>query len=119
MASDGTKTAAEIGAVGDGLYAWVREIGGVLAIAAVLGRDEASGGMAAAPEALIAGSVGAFSEGEVAVLLAQIEVAAITLISKMAPDADMGEESFLRIARTARRRMLEAEGMGLCDECGG
>jgi len=89
----------------------------VIAIAAVLGEDEASGEMVAAPEAVIAGSLGAFNEAEVAILLAQIEVAAIALISQMAPEAEMGEEAFRAIASTARRKMLDAEGLEICKDC--
>lgn len=114
---DGTKTTQEIEQTGEGLFAWVKQTGSVLAIAAVLGTDEVTGGMASCPEALVAGSLGAFNEGDIAVLLAQIEVAAMTLISKMAPDTEMGEKAFRRVASTARQRMLEAEGLEICNEC--
>ena len=89
----------------------------MLAIAAVLARDEQSGGIAVQPEALVAGSLGEFTESEVAVLLVQIEVAALTLINKMAVESDTGEEAFMQIVRTARKSMLDAEGLGLCSDC--
>ena len=119
MDNGNTHTADEIEAIGERLFAMAKETGSVLAVAAVLSEDEDSGGIATKPEALIAGSLGALRESEVAVLLVQIEVAALTLISKMAPDAEMGEEAFQRVVRTARTHMLDAEGLGLCDDCGG
>ena len=119
MSDSGTKTASEVEAAGESLFAWARETRSVLAIAAVLGEDEASGGVATKPEALVAGALGAFNESKLAVLLVQIEVAALVMVSKIAPDAEMGEEAFMELVRTARKRMLDAEGLGLCGDCGG
>ncbi|MEO1716602.1 MAG: hypothetical protein AAFR76_05775 [Planctomycetota bacterium] len=119
MTDGGMKTADEIEVAGASLLAWAREAESALAIAAVFSCDEESNGIALQPEALVAGSLGAFTELEVAVLLVQVEVAALTLINKMAADSDAGEESFMRTVRTARKRMLDAEGLGLCADCGG
>ena len=119
MADDATKTASEIEAAGKRLLAWAKETGGALAVAAVFGPDPDSGGMASQPEGLFAASLGALSETEIAVLLAQLDVAVLTVLSRMAPHTDMGEDAFRRIVNTTRRRMLEAEGLDLCDECGG
>jgi surfactin synthase thioesterase subunit len=91
----------------------------VLTIAAVLGPDPDSGGIAAQPEALFAASLGALNETEIAVLLAQLDVAVLTVLSQMAPHTEMGEDAFRRIVNTARKSMLDAEGLDLCDECAG
>ena len=117
--SDSTKTASEIEMAGERLLAWTKQTGGSLAVAAVFGPDPDSGGMAAQPEGLFAASLGALSETEIAVLLAQLDVAVLAVLSRMAPHTDMGEEAFRQIVNTTRRRMLEAEGLDLCDECGG
>ncbi|MEO1583762.1 MAG: hypothetical protein AAFR96_04220 [Planctomycetota bacterium] len=117
MAGSGIKTADEIEAAGESLFAWVTETASALVIAAVFSRDDESGGMATRPEALVAGSLGALTESEVAVLLVQIEVAALTLINKMAADSDVGEEAFMQTVRTARKSMLDAEDLGLCSDC--
>ncbi len=119
MADHATKTASEIEAAGERLLAWARQTGGTLAVAAVFGPDTDSGGMASQPEGLFAASLGELSETEIAVLLAQLDVAVLTVLSRMAPHTDMGEDAFRRIVNTTRRRMLEAEGLDLCDECGG
>ena len=117
--SDSTKTASEIEMAGERLLAWTNQTGGALAVAAVFGPDPDSGGMVSQPEALFAASLGELTETEVAVLLAQLDVAVLTVLSRMAPHTDMGEDAFRRIVNTTRRRMLEAEGLDLCDECGG
>ena len=119
MNDTATKTASEIEAAGESLFEWVLETGRVLAVAAVLAEDTQSGGVATRPEALIAGALGLSHESELAVLLVQIEGAALALISKLAPDTDMGEEAFMDLVRTARKVMLDAEGLDLCGECGG
>jgi len=119
MSDDGTKTASEIDAAGERLLAWAKKTGGALAIAAVFGPDADSGGIAAQPEALFAASLDELSETEIAVLLAQLDVAVLTVLSQMATHTEMGEDAFRRIVNTTRRRMLEAEGLDLCDERGG
>ena len=119
MADHATKTANDINAAGEQLLKWAQGTGDVLTIAATFGRDEDSGGMASRPEVLFAASLGELSETEIAVLLAQLDVAVLTVLSRMAPHTDMGENAFRRIVNTTRRRMLEAEGLDLCDECGG
>ena len=119
MADHATKTASEIEAAGERLLAWAKDTGGVLTIAATFGHDEESGGMATRPEALFAASMGGFSETEVAVLLAQVDVAVLILLSRIAPQTDLGEDAFRRIVNDTRRRMLDNEGLDLCTECGG
>ena len=117
--SDGIKSESEINAAGKRLLAWAKETGGVLTIAAAFGRDEESGGMASRPEALFASSMGGLSETEVAVLFAQLDVAVLILLSRIAPQTDLGEDEFRRIVNDTRRRMLDDEGLDLCTECGG
>lgn len=119
MSDNGTKTAGEIDAAGERLLAWAKQTGGTLAIAAVFGPDPDSGGIATQPEALFAASLGELTETEIAVLLAQLDVAVLTVLSQMAPHTEMGEDAFRRIVNTTRREMLAAEGLDLCDECGG
>ena len=117
--SKSTKTASEIDSAGERLLAWAKDTGGVLTIAATLGRDDESGGIASRPEALFAASMGGLSETEVAVLLAQLDVAVLVLLSRIAPHTDLGEQSFRRIVNNTRRQMLDDEGLDLCTECGG
>lgn len=119
MADDATKTASEIEAAGERLLAWAKQTSGALAVAAVFGPDPDSGGMAMQPEGLFAASLGDLSETEIAVLLAQLDVAVLTVLSRMAPHTDMGEDAFRRIVNNTRREMLAEEGLDLCDECGG
>lgn len=115
--ADNAKSTEQIEAAGEGLYAWVRETGGVLAIAAMMGDDEESGGIASRPEALIAGALGSCSEANIAVLIAQLDVAVLLMLSQMAEGAEMGEEKFRELVKTARKHMLDEEGLALCDEC--
>jgi surfactin synthase thioesterase subunit len=117
--SDSTKTASEMNAAGDRLLEWSKATGAVLAIAATFGSDEESGGIASRPEALFAASMGGLTETEVAVLLAQLDVAVLILLSRIAPQTDLGEDEFRRIVNETRRRMLDDEGLDLCTECGG
>ncbi len=119
MSEIDTKTAAEIEAAGGRLLAWAKQTGGVLTVAAMLGSDDESGGLASQPEALFAASMGELEETEIAVLLAQLDVAVLVLLSRFAPHSDLGEDAFRRIVNDARRQMLDAEGLDLCDECGG
>ena len=117
--SDSTKTASEILSAGERLLGWAKKTGGVLTIAATFGHDEESGGMASRPEALFAGSMEGLTETEVAVLLAQLDVAVLILLSRIAPQTDLGEDEFRRIVNDTRQRMLDDEGLDLCTECGG
>lgn len=119
MSEVGTKTAAEIETAGERLLAWAREHGSVLAVAATLGEDVDGPVSAARPEALVAGAVGSLNETEIAVLIAQLDVAVLLTLSQMAAGADMGEETFRAIVNRTRREMLSAAGLDLCDECGG
>lgn len=113
------KSAEQIEAAGERLLAWARQTGGVLTVAAMLGRDEESGVMASQPEALFVASMGELRETDIAVLLAQLEVAVLVILSRIAPHSDLGEDAFRRIVNTARKQMLDAKGLDLCDECGG
>ncbi len=117
--SDSAKTTSEINAAGERLLKWAQGTGDVLTIAATFGHDEESGGMASRPEALFAASMGGLTETEVAVLLAQLDVAVLILLSRIAPQTDLGEDAFRRIVNNTRRRMLDDEGLDLCTECGG
>lgn len=117
--SDNAKTASEMNAAGERLLEWAQGTGGVLTIAATFGHDEDSGGMASQPEALFASSMGGLSETEVAVLFAQLDVAVLILLSRIAPQTDLGEDEFRRMVNDTRRRMLDDEGLDLCTECGG
>lgn len=117
--SDSTKTESEIKSAGERLLEWSKATGGALAIAATFGRDEESGGMASRPEALFAASMGGLTETEVAVLLAQLDVAVLVLLSRIAPHTDLGEDAFRQIVNDTRRQMLDDEGLDLCTECGG
>jgi hypothetical protein len=119
MGSDRVHTTDEIEAAGERLLAWAKGLGGVLVIAATLGKDPEDPFGASRPEAVIAGAVGKLNEAEVALLLAQLEVAVLMVLSQMAPGAEMGEDGFRAIVAKARRAMLGAEGLDLCDECGG
>jgi hypothetical protein len=119
MTDENTHTADEITAAADGLLAWAKEHGSVLAVAATLGEDGDGPFPAARPEALVAGAVGALNEVEVAVLLAQLDVAVLMVLSQMAAGAEMGEEAFRELVNQARRKMLDAAGLDLCDDCGG
>ena len=67
----------------------------------------------------MAGAVGTLNEAEMAVLLAQLDVAVLMVLSQMAAGAEMGEDAFRELVNTARREMLDAAGLGLCDDCGG
>ncbi|GAB4545265.1 MAG: hypothetical protein Tsb0013_02980 [Phycisphaerales bacterium] len=116
---DSAKTASEMTAAGERLLKWAQRAGDVLTIAATFGRDEESGGMASRPEALFAASMGGLTETEVAVLLAQLDVAVLVLLSRIAPHTDLGEDAFRRIVNDTRRQMLDDEGLDLCTECGG
>lgn len=117
--SDSAKTASEMNAAGERLLKWAQEVGDVLTIAVTFGRDEESGGMASRPEALFAASMGRLTETEVAVLLAQLDVAVLILLSRIAPSTDLGEDAFRQIVNNTRRQMLDDEGLDLCTECGG
>ncbi len=119
MTNGNTHTADEITAAADGLLAWAQKHGGVLAVAATLGEDRDGPVPAARPEALVAGAVGKLNEAEIAVLLAQLDVAVLLVLSKMASGAEMGEAAFRDLVNTARREMLDAAGIDLCDDCGG
>ena len=119
MTNDNTHTANEIEAAADGLLAWAREHGAVLAVAATLGEDQDGPVPAARPEALVAGAVGTLNEAEIAVLLAQLDVAVLMVLSQMAAGAEMSEQPFRELVNTARREMLDAAGLDLCEECGG
>ena len=119
MTDDNTHTADEITAAADGLLAWAREHGGVLAVAATLGEDRDGPVPAARPEALVAGAVGTLNEAEIAVLIAQLDVAVLMVLSQMAAGAEMGEDAFRELVNQARREMLDAAGLNLCDDCGG
>ncbi|MFG0300410.1 MAG: hypothetical protein ACF8K1_12495 [Phycisphaerales bacterium JB047] len=119
MDSDNTHTADEITAAADGLLAWAKEHGAVLTVAATF-REYRDGPVPAArPEALVAGAVGTLNEAEVAVLLAQLDVAVLMVLSQMAAGAEMGEEAFRELVNRARREMLDAAGLDQCDDCGG
>lgn len=117
--SDSTKTVSEMNAAGERLLEWSKATGAVLAIAATFGSDDESGGMVSRPEALFAASMGGLTETEVAVLLAQLDVAVLVLLSRIAPHTDLGEDAFRRIVNNTRRQMLDDEGLDLCTECGG
>lgn len=119
MTNDNTHTADEITGAADGLLAWAREHGCVLAVAATLGEDSDGPVPAARPEALVAGAVGTLNEAEVAVLIAQLDVAVLLVLSQMAAGAEMGEQAFRELVNKARREMLDAAGLNLCDDCGG
>ncbi|MEL6498410.1 MAG: hypothetical protein AAF937_10625 [Planctomycetota bacterium] len=119
MTNDNTHTADEIKTAADGLLAWAREHGAVLAVAAMLGEDHDGPIPAARPEALVAGTIGTLNETEVAVLLAQLDVAVLLVLSQMAAGTEMGEDAFRELVNTARREMLDAAGLDLCDDCGG
>jgi hypothetical protein len=41
------------------------------------------------------------------------------VLSQMAAGAEMGEDAFRELVNTARREMLDAAGLDLCDDCGG
>lgn len=117
--SDSRKTASEMNAAGERLLEWSKAIGGVLTVAATFGSDDESGGMVSRPEALFAASMGGLTETEVAVLLAQLDVAVLILLSRIAPHTDLGEDAFRQIVNNTRRQMLDDEGLDLCTECGG
>jgi len=119
MTNDNTHTADEITAAADGLLAWAKEHRDVLAVAATLGEDRDGAVLAARPEALVAGAVGTLNEAEIAVLLAQLDVAVLMVLSQMAASAEMGEDAFRELVNTARREMLDSAGLDLCDDCGG
>ncbi len=119
MANDNTHTADEITAAADGLLSWAREHGCMLAVAATLGENRDGPIPAARPEALVAGAVGMLNEAEVALLLAQLDVAVLMVLSQMAAGAEMGEQPFRGLVNKARREMLDAAGLDLCDDCGG
>lgn len=119
MDSDNTHSPEEINTAAEELLAWAKSHGSVLAVAATLGVDEDGPIPVARPEAMIAGALATLREAEVAVLLAQLDVAVLITLSQMAAGAEMGEEAFRRIVNTARREMLDAVGLDLCDECGG
>jgi len=119
MTNDNRHTADEITAAANGLLEWAREHGGVLAVAATLGEDRDGPVPAARPEALVAGAVGTLNEAEVAVLLAQLDVAVLLVLSQMAAGAEMGDAAFRELVNTARRELLDAAGFDLCDDCGG
>ena len=106
MTDHATKTASEIEAAGERLLKWAQGVGGVLSIAATFGSDDESGGMVSRPEALFAASMSGLTETEVAVLLAQLDVAILILLSRIAPQTDLGEDAFRRIVNDTRRRML-------------
>jgi hypothetical protein len=119
MTNDNTHTANEITAAADGLLAWAQEHGGVLAVAATLGEDRDGPVPAARPEALVAGAVGTLNEAEIAVLIAQLDIAVLMVLSQMAAGAEMGENAFRKLVNQARAEMLDAAGLDLCDDCGG
>lgn len=119
MSNEITHTPEEIDTAGGELLAWAAALGGVLAVAATLGEDTGGPVPAARPEAMLVGAVGTLSETMVAVLLAQLEVAVLMMLSKMAPGAEMGEHKFRAIVNRTRREMLNAAGLDLCDGCGG
>lgn len=118
MAVESVHSDDEIRAAADGLLAWAKEHRGTLAVAAMLGADDGPA-PAARAEAMVAGAVGALNEAEIAVLLAQLDVAVLLMLSQMAAGAEMGEERFRKIVNTARRAMLDGAGLDLCDDCGG
>ena len=117
--SESAKTANDINAAGERLLTWAKDTGGVLTIAATFGRDEESGGVASRPEALFAASMGGLTETEVAVLLAQLDVAVLVMLARIAPQTDLGEDAFRRIVNNTRRQMIDDGGLDLCTECGG
>jgi len=119
MAHGHTHTADEITAAADGLLAWAKEHGGVLAVAATLGEDRDGPIPAARPEALVAGAAGTLNEADIAVLIAQLDVAVLMVLSQMAAGAEMGEAAFRGLVNKTRREMLDAAGLDLCDDCGG
>lgn len=119
MTNNNTHTADEITAAADGLLAWAKQHGATLAVAATLGEDRYGPVPAARPEALVAGAVGTLNETEIAVLLAQLDVAVLMVLSQMAAGAEMGEDAFRELVNKARREMLDAAGLDLCDDCGG
>ena len=118
MTNDNTHTTDEIKTAADGLLAWAKEHGTVLAVAATLGEDHDGPVPAARPEALVAGAVGTLNEAEVAVLLAQLDVAVLMVLTQIAAGAEMGEDAFRELVNKARREMLDAAGLDLCDDCG-
>ena len=73
--------------------------------------------MASRPEALFAASMGGLTETDVAVLLAQLDVAVLVLLSRIAPHTDLGEDEFRQIVNNTRRQMIDDEGLDLCTEC--
>ena len=119
MTNDNTHTADEIKVAADGLLAWAMAHGGVLAVAATLGEDRDGPVPAARPEALVAGAVGTLNEAEIAVLIAQLDIAVLMVLSQMAAGAEMGENAFRKLVNQARAEMLDAAGLDLCDDCGG
>ena len=119
MTNDNTHTADKIKTAADGLLAWANEHGAVLAVAATLGEDHDGPVPAARPEAMVAGAVGKLNEAEIAVLLAQLDVAVLMVLAQMAAGAEMGEDAFRELVNQARREMLDAAGLDLCDDCGG
>ncbi|MCC5824346.1 MAG: hypothetical protein JJU44_13795 [Planctomycetes bacterium] len=118
MAGKSVHTEAEIKAASEDLLEWAKRHRGALAVAAMLGEDDGPV-PAARAEAIVAGAVGPLNEAEIAVLLAQLDVAVLVMLTQMAAGAEMGEERFRRLVNTARREMLDAAGLDLCGECGG
>jgi hypothetical protein len=117
MADENIHTEAEIKAAAEGLLQWAKEHGGVLAVAAMFGEDD--GPIAATrPEAVVAGALGHLNELEIAVLIAQLDVAVLLMLGQIAASAEMGEANFRKIVNRTRQQMLAEEGLDLCDDCG-
>jgi hypothetical protein len=117
MADENIHTEAEIKAAAEGLLQWAKEHGGVLAVAAMFGDDD--GPIAATrPEAVVAGALAHFNELEIAVLIAQLDVAVLLMLGQIAASAEMGEANFRKIVNRTRQQMLAEEGLDLCDDCG-
>ncbi len=125
MSENGRHSEDEVQRACESLHGWVRERRATLAVAAMLATQEGAPEGVSMPGLIVAGALGDLDEADIAVLLAQLEVAVMMSLGQLAEHAEMGEAAFRGIVRAARRHLLEAFDMSLCEDreccecCGG
>jgi len=104
-----THTHHEIDQASESLLEWAKENRNVFAVAAMFGEDNES--HFPQPEAIVAAAMSEISEGDIAALIAQLHIAVLMMIDRIAEGAEMGEEAFRRLFNTLTNHMLHAAGV--------
>jgi hypothetical protein len=102
------------------LTGWTARTQSVIAVAAMLSREKPTDGLdEPLPQLLLAIEAKQLCGAELALMIAQLDVATVMVLNRVSGDTDLDEEDFLAIYRAARKHLMQRYSDGLCGACDG